>query len=777
MLEVEVKFKKDGTVRRLRAVDREAVEEALAARGLTPDDVSLRTLRDSDKLRAEAAQLGATADSLAKANSPSGESLRFGFDGVKPVVRSGSVKKLAQGWLVDIFPTALEKGSDYSPLDALLDMGGYPLRSAGALFDAANPYSTRTAENRYGVREGLEDSQKDRWSIDVPLLGQVSPGAMLHGTLHDQMTVPMAIPGAGVSRMIGPGRALLGKVARGSLSGGVTGAMTEAARPAFTDTELDGDYLKNIMLGLGSGAALGVASPIAGRAVSGLGSRLEASIPRTRVKLANISNVNPEALEVASTDFGMEQLRKNYGAQADLAAGARSLYDKFNIDENMPEAAGFINNLRSIDRMMDVYPVGREGRNIRKSVLRENESKTLPPGLEAAVARIEKNAEFFDPRYEYQPYYGEPGASSADASGLSDIMLGNLLDKPLGTDLQGYEFGGDFIDPAKTKVIPYEWPQAGETKPRRTPKEFRSLYAIQKNKQSIQDLIGNKYSKVSEGRTKLEDGVYERQARALRKTLLQGLQEEGTPQALEAIDQLKTMAAKNQALQTFRKRLSLGTDVDNFELNSERAFKNMFKEDTPRTRRMKESAKQIDNLYGTDFYGRGRYASLADNISQSGGESFELSTTNKWPTGRSTMLSSRIPLLGPIFDPYIQSALGYTPKGAVRRLRGTQALAEGLRNLGELGPTGIAMRDLSLLTNGGPKTPSLSEFMQNSGSPYYSPFYERPASQPASNERAEKKKEKEVKLAKVISMLVNGGAQAVGLEGPTYKANSVADLR
>lgn len=679
----------------------------------------------AERLRSEAAQLGAKADSIAKANSKPG---------------------LLEGLAGDIFPTAVERGADFGPWDAVTDAASYMLRAPSAMLDAANPYSTRTADNRYGIRESLEDSQKGRWGFDVPFIGRVSPGAILHGGLHDKMTPLMAMPGAGISKMLKPGASLGGKVVNGMLGGGASGLLTEALRPAMTDAEVDDDYLRNIMLGLGSGLALGGLMPLPGAAVSGLGRKLSASIPGRRVKLANASNVNPEALEVASTDHGLEMLRKYHRKEGELAQESAGLYDRFNLADNMPEAAEFNAALGRSPVQMDVYPIGREGRNVRRDMMRENESATLPPGTEAAVRRIEENAKFFDPRYDYEPYYGEtmgePSGRGFPVDDVRDFMLG----KPTGSDLTGFVYEGDFIDPNHTQIVPFA--PSKEARTRYTPKEFRSLSAIQKNKQAMQSLIGNKYSAVSEGRPKFEDVIYEQQARGLRRTLLDGLQQDGSPEALNAIDLLNRMALKNAHLQNFRKKLNLGKDADMLEQRAEVAFKNMFKkEDDVRQRNMRKATKLIDDDFGTDFYGRARYASFADDLAETGAKNFTLSTSNKWPNGRSTKFSSYVPLVGPYLDPFIQSAMGYTPKGAVRRLRGEQALADLMQGAGER--------------------------MQNG----YNPFYQRPASAPESRS-SEKEKEKDTRLAgKLVSMLVNGGAQAVVLTPPTYKAKSVADLR
>ena len=721
MLNVNVKFK-DGTVRNLDAGSRDDVELALQDMGVSPADVSITVLRDTEKMRGEALALGAKADSIAKANAKPG---------------------LVEGWAGDVFPSAVEKGSAFGPWDAVTDMAGYMLRAPGAMLDAANPYSTRTADDRYGIRESLEDSQKDRWGFDVPLVGRVSPGALMHGTLHDKMTPLMAMPGARIARMANIGKGLFGRMASGGIAGAATGGLTELLRPALTERELSESTPGDIGRGFLSGLMLGGLMPLPGAAVSGAGRLLERSIPGRRVKLANASNVNPDALEVASTDRGLEMLRKYHRKEGELAQEAAGLYDRFNFADNMPEASKFNAALKNSPVQMDVYPIGHNGRNIRRDMMRDNESLVLPPGTEASVKRIEENAKFFAPRYEYEPYYGEPmGETSGRGVPVGDVR-DYMLGKPTGSDLTGYVHEGDFIDPDRTQIVPLD--PAKEARTRRTPKEFRSLSAIQKNKQSMQDLIGNKYSALAEGRPKFEDVIYEQQARGLRRTLLDGLKQDGSPEALEAIDLLNRMALKNAHLQNFRKKLSLGKDADMVEQRAEVAFKNMFKkEDDVRQRNMRKATRLIDEDFGTDFYDRARYASFADDLAETGAKNFTLSTSNKWPNGRSTKFASFIPIAGPYLDPFIQSAMGYTPKGAVRRLRAEQALADAMQGAGELGGRG------------------------------YAPIHQRPSSETSARVSEREKREQEGLAA---TMLVNGGAQGVVLQRPTYKAKSVSDLR
>lgn len=587
----------------------------------------------ANQLRAEGAQLAAKADSIAKANSKPG---------------------MVEGWAGDIFPSAVEKGSAFGPWDAVTDAAGYMFRAPGAILDAVNPYSTRTADDRYGIRESLEDSQKDRWGFDVPMLGRVSPGALLHGSLHDKMTPLMAVPGAGLSRMLRPATSFGGKVVNGMLGGGVSGLMTEALRPAMTDAELDDDYMQNVMLGLGSGLAIGGLAPLSGSAVSGLGRRLEASIPRTRDKLAGISKVRPEALEVASTKSGMEQLRKNYGKQGDVADDFSRLFDRYYSEQNYPESSRFQENIGKVQTMGDVYPAVEGYRTFRSRAAQETGSNRLLPSAERDAAFLERLAESFD----------------------SDVVPGK---------------------------DPYVLGPGGS---RRTGTAMRTAKQIQRNKQDMQAEASSQYNKAQVGSSNRAMREVELAAKKLRNLQREVLIKDGSPEAMQALADMESMARKNRSLEFAQKTLRTGKDLDLMPERTEGAVKGMFQENSTRNARRQKALKMIDKDFGTDFYNRSRYASLADNLAEPGtqvGGAFSLSGTNKHMTGRSLMGVPKF--LG-------GALLGHTPRGAVRRLRGEQALAEGLQSLSELMQTG------------------------------YSPFYQRPASEPVKLSEDERKKGK-----------------------------------
>lgn len=409
-------------------------------------------------------------------------------------------------------------------------------------------------------------------------------GKLMVGAIKDPLLIPsLAVPVGRIPYIAKMTRPLL-KSATGGL---VSSSIAEGARPLLVDDGFDAkSAAKNIALG--TAIPVGLHGMKAG--ARGVERMVRGDYSKALARLSELNNVDAEALDLLSTPDGWAGLRANFRQEPDIA------------EREMLSLAGF-----SDERFPEYKQWGD---------FLQREAQSTPDVATDDLADVMLG-------YGSRKTAGGGGLTSDEktiANSLksdSDIFFDQAKKKPEPPPLILDQFGNPMArEPAKVTA--------------------RKMNAYQLNdaRKRVGSLLDDEWKKMAAGRPDDEIKVLKDVYSGLRAKTLEVAERKGETEALKAYG---IMSQKLGARDKLWDLARIGSNKNRAQQNAEKAVVNAFNNKNADHRALQDAFKATDLAFGTNLYGRARYASHAKNLANSklpDNKPFEPASGSKWFTGR-----------------------------------------------------------------------------------------------------------------------------------------------
>ena len=498
-------------------------------------------------------------------------------------------------------------------------------RAIGAASDAIfnTPYGT-------SAKDVFVDSFGTNYDETPSLIsGRSFIGDLLQGAIRDPFAVPsLAVP---VSKL--PYIATISSPLLKSVAGGLAiSSVAEGSRPLLIDDGFNTENaLKNIMLGTTIPAVLYGAKV----GTRGVERTVRGDYGAALTRLADMNNVPSDALDLLSTPDGRAGLAANFRQEPQIADEMLGLR-QFN-DETFPEHADVKAFLARSQENVIPQDVADLMQGYGNRIIAGSQGGGLNIAEKASVNRLGQNAEMLLDQAQSEPTR-KSVALSPDDYGLIDF---------------------------KPEAI------AADVQRKARPMNARTVNDV---RQRIGSLLDDEWNRIEPTMPKGEANTLKQAYHGMRQHLMSIAEKEGETAAIAAY---KSIAAKMGAREELFKWAKIGNNKISEKANAERAITNSFNSGNANHRELQDAMKTADNLFGTNIYGRARYASASKNLASSkhpANRPFAPSEGNKFVTGKGWSDWKNV---------FMDQMHGRTVKSAgekLTRMRELQLPTESMRN-------------------------------------------------------------------------------------------------